>query len=308
MHLHLLVPDGVYTLEQGTPRFHAVAAPHPAELEALLEDIIARILRQLERDQLLLRDADHPHLDLTLDDPLDQFGNASLQYRVILGPNPGSKVMTLRTPTTARPDPRARPFTVTRSGFSLDASVACRAEQRAKLERLARYVARPPLALDRLSVTDDGRLRYALKHPFSDGTTHFLFHPLDLLARLATLVPRPRVHLTRYHGIFAPNSALRALVVPGQRKAAAAAPTRSPHRHELAHPPAQRLTWAERLKRTFAFDVTVCPLCAGTLRVIADITDPALIDKILSHFRNSRAPPAQALRTAAVPSTQPRSA
>jgi hypothetical protein len=57
-----------------------------------------------------------------------------------------------------------------------------------------------------------------------------------------------------------------------------------------------RLTWAQRLKRAFEFDVTFCPLCAGTLRVIADITDPAIIDKVLSHVRQSRAPPAQAQR------------
>ena len=54
-----------------------------------------------------------------------------------------------------------------------------------QLERLCRYVARSPLALERLSVTDEGKLRYALKHPYSNGTTHFLFEPLDLLARLA---------------------------------------------------------------------------------------------------------------------------
>ena len=73
-----------------------------------------------------------------------------------------------------------------------------------------------PWALERLSVTDEGKLRYALKHPYSDGTTHFLFEPLDLLAKLAALVPRPRVNLTRYHGVFAPNSKLRPRLVPGK--------------------------------------------------------------------------------------------
>jgi hypothetical protein len=77
-------------------------------------------------------------------------------------------------------------------------------------------VARPPLTLERLSVTDEGKLRYALKQPYSNGTTHFLFEPLDLLARLAALVPRPRVNQTRYHGVFAPNSTLPARIVPGK--------------------------------------------------------------------------------------------
>jgi len=52
-----------------------------------------------------------------------------------------------------------------------------------------------------LSVTDEGTLRYALKHPYANGTTQFLFEPLDFIARLAALVPRPRVNLIRYHGV-----------------------------------------------------------------------------------------------------------
>jgi len=56
-----------------------------------------------------------------------------------------------------------------------------------------------------------------LKTPYRDGTTHVIFEPLDFIARLAALVPKPRVNLTRYHGVFAPNSHLRAQVTPGQR-------------------------------------------------------------------------------------------
>jgi hypothetical protein len=114
------------------------------------------------------------------------------------------------------PASTAKPFTVARDHFSLNAAVSCQAHQRNKLERLCRYVARPPLALERLSVTDEGKLRYELKQPYSNGTTHFLFEPMDLLAKLAALVPRPRANLTRYHGVFAPNSTLRARIVPGK--------------------------------------------------------------------------------------------
>ena len=109
---------------------------------------------------------------------------------------------------------------------------------------------------------------------------------------------RPRVNLTRYHGVFAPNSKLRAKLVPGKpRKKRNQKPDTSnqpvrPDHQKPSDPP--RLTWAQRLKRVFEFDVTVCPLCGGTLRVIEDITDPIIIDKILSHIRQSRAPPAQA--------------
>jgi hypothetical protein len=43
--------------------------------------------------------------------------------------------------------------------------------------------------------------------------------PLDFIARLATLVPSPRVNLTWYHGIFAPHHRLRAQIVPSARGA-----------------------------------------------------------------------------------------
>jgi len=247
---------------------------------------------------LLVEDADQTYLDLQIDDSLDQFSAASLSYQVILGPNAGSRVLTLRNPVTTTPASTSKPFTVARDGFSLNAAVSCQAHQRTKLERLCRYVARPPLALERLTVTDDGKLRYALKHPYSNGTTHFLFDPLDLLAKLAALVPRPRVNLTRYHGVFASNSKLRARLVPGKpRKKRTRKPDLSnpPNLTTQPEPPdPTRLTWAQRLKRAFEFDITVCPLCGGHLRVIADITDPAIIDKILTHIRQSRAPPLQA--------------
>lgn len=58
---------------------------------------------------------------------------------------------------------------------------------------------------------------YLLKTPYKGGTTHVIFQPLDFLARLAALVPKPRVNLTRCHGVFAPNSKHRALVTPAKR-------------------------------------------------------------------------------------------
>ena len=273
VHLHMLIPDGVYTCEHGKPRFHTVAGPSHRELPTLLNRIIRRISRQLTRDGLLAEEAEQAYLDLQTDDTLDQFGAASLQYRVILGPNTGSRVLTLRNPASATSAGTVKPFTVARDGFSLNAAVSGQAHQRNKLERLCRYVARPPLALERLSVTDEGKLRYALKHPYSNGTTHFLFEPLDLLARLAALVPRPRVNMTRYHGVFAPNSTLRAQIVPGKphkKRTTQTTTSNLPNRTskpEMAKP--TQLTWAQRLKRAFEFDVTVCPLCGGTLRVIA---------------------------------------
>ena len=72
------------------------------------------------------------------------------------------------------------------------------------LEHLARYISRPAIASERLALMDGGRIRYTLKTPYRDGTTHVVFEPKDFIARLAALVPKPRGHLTRFHGVFAP--------------------------------------------------------------------------------------------------------
>jgi hypothetical protein len=80
-------------------------------------------------------------------------------------------------------------------------------------------VSRPPVTEDRQALTPSGHVRYTLKTPYRDGTTHIVLEPLELMARLAALVPSPRMHLTRYHGVFAPHSKLRAAVTPAYRGA-----------------------------------------------------------------------------------------
>jgi hypothetical protein len=70
----------------------------------------------------------------------------------------------------------------------------------------------------RLSLAPSGNVRYQRKTPYHDGSTHVIFEPLDFIARLAALVPKPSVNLTRFHGLFAPNSKHRALVTPARRR------------------------------------------------------------------------------------------
>jgi hypothetical protein len=81
--------------------------------------------------------------------------------------------------------------------------VSARADERKKLERLCRYISRPAVAEKRLSFTPNGNVRYQLKTPYRDGTTHVIFEPVDFIAKLAALVPKPRVNLTHFHGVFA---------------------------------------------------------------------------------------------------------
>ncbi|WP_228560905.1 MULTISPECIES: transposase, partial [Myxococcus] len=88
------------------------------------------------------------------------------------------------------------------------------ANDRQGLERRCRYGARGALALERLSRAEDGRIAYRMKRPLPDGTTHLLFTGLELLRRVASLVPPPRANLTRFHGVFAPGARLRPFLVP----------------------------------------------------------------------------------------------
>jgi Putative transposase len=111
-------------------------------------------------------------------------------------------VFTLQT-LPGEPDSQRRAVAES-SGFSLHAGVVAKASQRDRLEHLARYVTRPPVATERLSLSEGGLVRCALKTPYRDGTTPVIFEPEDFIARLAARVPKPRAHLVRYHGVFAP--------------------------------------------------------------------------------------------------------
>ena len=99
----------------------------------------------------------------------------------------------------------------------LPASVVIGAKDAAGRERLLRYVARPAVALDRVSELPDGRIAWRLKQPGGRGETHRIMEPMDFMARLVALIPPPRHPLVRYHGVFAPNSPWRPAVVPGPR-------------------------------------------------------------------------------------------
>ena len=135
----------------------------------------------------------------------------------------------------------------------------------------------------RLSLSSTGKVLYTLKTPYRDGTTQVAFEPVDFIARLAALVPKPRVNLTRYHGVLAPNHRWRGLVTPAKRGKGA---KRLPNK-EVASPAERHaaMTWAQRLKRVFSVDIKVCGRCGGSLKVIACIEDQDIIDRILAHLR-----------------------
>jgi len=172
------------------------------------------------------------------------------------------------------------------SGFSLHAGVFANADEPEKLERLCRYISRPAISEQRLSMTQHGKVRYELKTPYRDGTTHVFFDPVDFIGKLAALIPPPRLNLTRFFGVFAPNSNLRAQVTPSQRGKNSPKLAGKEEDNQSDKPyHARSMSWSQRLKRVFNIDITECEKCQKhNVTIIACITDTLVIQKILKHL------------------------
>jgi hypothetical protein len=201
------------------------------------------------------------------------------------------------------------------SGFSVDAGVCIESHDRAALERLLIYCARPPFAMERLR-KEGAALVYRCAKQRSEPTSdkrgakvdELHLTPLELIDRIAALVPPPRTHRHRYFGVLAPNSPLRAAVVA----MAVAAPTQAtpvlpaqtgtgtsvgvpgvvPQGNSMLpkRSPAHYL-WAVLIARIYEVFPLLCPMCGGQMRLIAFITEGTQIRKILNHIGVDSEPP-----------------
>ena len=316
VHFHTLVLDGVFTeTEGGSLEFHPAAPPTDADVARLLATVCRRVRRLLAR-----RGLDGGGAGEALPDPLTEespalagISSASVQGRVALGPRAGARVLQIGREPNAPWVTSREPCQAHLEGFDLHANLAVPADDRQGLERLCRYVLRPPVAQDRLELTADGRVLVILKGEWSDGTTHLLFEPVELLEKLAALTPRPRINLVLYHGVLAPHARWRGRVVAhagAEAGASAQADAAALDRVEGSPDPApeagigarrepadaaerpgpngdsqpRRWTWANLMRRAFDLDVLACPRCGGRMSLIATIDDPRVIRKILSHL------------------------
>jgi hypothetical protein len=294
LHYHFLFLEGVYvdrTAQGLKPRFVTVAPPSDAAIAAVVATISHRVIRKLRRLGYLeagidatvatgddpLRD-DEPELARTM--------TASVQQRIAFGERAGQKVRRIGSGFGYEGERPALTGTRCASvhGFSLHANVSVPAHRRDQLARLIRYTARGAVSLERLEADANGDLLSTFTRPWSDGTRGIKLSPLELLEKLAALVPLPRMHLVRYGGCLAPHSQLRGSITPTPRQQGVEAPeagSASPY-----------WSWARLLKRVFAFDMERCPACGrGTLRIIAAITQGDVIRKILRHLKLAAAPP-----------------
>ena len=329
IHLHCLVLDGVYRCDgDGAPSFVEAGAPTDDELRALLHTVIARLMRMLTRRGVLVEDMGQawlaePDSDSDEARTLRPLQAAAATYRIAFGPRAGQKVLTLRgaerghgTVPADGPVPREglahakrerglqgtpregrtrQPLCADIDGFSLHAAVRVAAHDRKRLEQLCRYITRPALSDERVQLNAAGQVELKLKTPWRDGTTHLVMSPLEFMQRLAALVPRPRFHLIRFHGVLAPNAKLRAQVVPqwsAQPQEASEAVVATACEAEPIQFRSGRISWARLLKRVFDIDMHTCPNCGGgELKIIAAVLERPVIEKILTHLGLNPQPP-----------------
>jgi hypothetical protein len=279
----------------------------------LAELLAKRIPALLRRRGLVMPQHGAEESDcLARDQPwLSEVYAASVCGRVATGPKAGRRVAVGGDHVDPEGiDSSAGPRCAAVAGFSLHANVAISFRDRARLERLFRYAARPPLSMDRLEALSDGRLRYWLKTAWRDGTTHAIFEPLEFLEKLAALVPTPRAHLVRFHGVLGPAAKWRPSIIannatleappdrPDLSTVTAASRGVNPadccEQQTPADPPerhGRNYTWSELMKRVFAADVLACIHCGGRLRILTTIRAPEVTRKILDHLGLPSRPP-----------------
>jgi len=258
LHLHSLVPDGTYGQDaSGQRRFFTAPAPSPGEVEEILARIVRRAHALFAERDGYAPDDDELALAQTLAAASRSHGAHTHAPDDAHQPHLG--IVHLPTRRKARID-----------GFDLDAEVCAKEHERDRLERLCRYVLRPPLALDRLKILGPDLVAIALKRPWADGSTHVSMSVRTFLTRLAALVPRPRAHTTLYFGVLAPHAKHRARVVPSPQSPRARA-------HDTS--------WAALMRHSFGIDPLTCRQCRGRMRFVNVVFDRREVERLLVHLR-----------------------
>jgi hypothetical protein len=293
LHYHVIVMEGVFLdrTDQGlTPRFLKGEPPSDTDIAHVVQKISRRVIRTLRRLGYLEAGIDVPvatGYDPLLDhEPeLARTMAASIRQRIACGERAGEKVRRIGSGFGHEGERPALtgPRCASVNGFSLHANTEVPAHRRDQLERFMRYTGRGALSLERLAQDANGDLIYRFTRPWSDGTTGMKLAPLELLEKLAAIVPLPRAHLVRYGGCLAPHSTLRAAIIPTPRQQGVdgdASQAGTPYWH-----------WARLLGRVFDLDMATCPLCRrGSLRIIAAITQESVMTRILRHLKLASVP------------------
>jgi hypothetical protein len=246
VHYHMLFTDGCHDV---LGAFTPIAAPTRAELEALCTHIAERVQKLLERRALEVPE------ERTL--------------CLALARSAARRGMNKHAPEGTDPDHDGEPewkLKARVNGFDLEATTVVRAEDRERLENLARYLLRPPLADRRVRLLPADQVALELKSPWKDGTRWISMSADTFLERLASLVPRPRTNQVLYRGVLAAHSARRPHVVP------------QPDDDERHRP--KNATFCELMKHGLGVDILACP-CGHRMKYVATIFDKKGLARLL---------------------------
>lgn len=291
VHFHSLFLDGVYIEQgEGSLEFCELAEPTPEQVADVARRTARRVADALRKAGKSLT----PELDTDHEDT-DAFAESQAALALcyasaargvdITGERAGQPSLRLIDQDIVQ---RSEPAAVVQ-GVNVHAATVVDGRDRKRLERLCRYLARPPIAQDRLELLADGRVQYTLKKAWRDGTRAIVLEPHGLIARLCAMIPPPRFNMIRFHGLFAPAAKRRAQVVP--QKDCLSLTDTSPAelararqmglfgRDELAP---RRRPWAHLLRHVFLVDVTVCPDCGGRMKWLELATETRDILRILA--------------------------
>ena len=314
-HSHSILPDGLFVpSEQGALTFVPLPSPSDDDIARLTRKLAARLGALANR-----RLSETEDLATDVDDEEAHVHAALAEAQHVPRSQPGD---------IAAAETQAKHCCAQVDGFTLHAARTVAEHDREGLEKLCKYGLRAPFAVERFSMAQDGRVCYRLPKPWPTprGQTELRLEPRALLRRLAALIPAPYFNLVRCYGVFAPSllkkcSSLqffnrvnehgrspRAVHRSRFRKALPSPPppatpteppplpaaTQSPENLLPEDPPPlrpRRLPWAQLLRRAMHIDALTCPRCSVPMVVLAFISDPKVVKRILAHLKLPTSPP-----------------
>lgn len=254
VHIHMIVTEGVFVREQaeGGVVFRELPPPTEEEISEIAWDICRRTTVALKRAGMW-RDLDDESVNA------DEFPpTPARQMRGVFstGPTSEGREVTYFARAVGRVhDDHA--------GYSFDLYARrgiAKGDAQGRL-KLARYMLHPPLTDRQISRSADGRVLFTQDRPWQTPTKAVVLDPLDLLTKLALLVPPARSKTVRFHGVYAPNATLRDEVLSYVAALQSIPQTGETQGH------CRPIPVAEVLRRHTGVDLTRCPHCFGPTRV-----------------------------------------
>ncbi|MCH2107968.1 MAG: transposase [Polyangiaceae bacterium] len=276
VHYHVIVPDTLFHRDtEGRLQFEVLRRPSRSELEDITYNVSVRAIRWLERKGFIQPE-----------EPIEEPSLLQMCLQSSLGLGELATLSRKGEPTRIIHRENGSVSRKVRGG-EFNIHVGEPASGKEEREQLIRYCARAPLSLERLSISEDDKVVYQLKHPIG-GKTHRVMSPEQFLARLCALIPPPRHPLVRFHGVFAPASKWREEAVTFARTdEPAKSSNKFPHKEcaPVVEKNVERphLDWATLLKRVYNIDALRCE-CGGQIRFEELIDDSKRATAFLELF------------------------